>query len=103
MQKSVHHLILKKNLLCLLKGYQKRPESRIKEITEMPFPAEFFKEYVLKSLPIVIRGGVGDVPAMTNWEKDDYLKKKYVLYIYIYNFKVIVYLLFRWLHTYILI
>lgn len=58
-------------------GYQRRPDSKIKELNEVPFPEEFHKQHVSKGSPLVIRGAVNDVPAMINWEKDEYLKKKY--------------------------
>ena len=39
-------------------------------------PKEFYEKHVWDHKPVVFRQAVKDVPALTKWAKDDYLKKE---------------------------
>lgn len=48
--------------------------SRIRELEASPSPLVFLREYVMLNIPVIIRGGVQQWPALLNWS-DDYLIK----------------------------
>ncbi len=52
------------------------PDGKVDEVTFMLEPAAFYKDYIQDKKPVVFREAVQDVPAMTSWQKDEYLKKK---------------------------
>ena len=43
-------------------------------------PKSFYEEYVWDHRPVVFREAVKELPALSKWSKDDYLKKQYVEY-----------------------
>ncbi|BFZ20273.1 hypothetical protein BsWGS_23312 [Bradybaena similaris] len=57
-------------------GQQRRPDSPIHEVTEMPGIREFFEKYVKPSKPAVFRQSVTQAPAYEKWT-DKYLTEKY--------------------------
>lgn len=46
--------------------------SSIRVLEEAPSPLEFLRSYVMPNIPVVVRGGVRQWPAITKWT-DDYL------------------------------
>eukprot|EP00794_Sanderia_malayensis_P000341 gene341-974_t len=50
-----------------------RPQGNVAVVDEYPQPDDFFKNYVAKSVPLLIRGAATKSPAFKLWQ-DDYLK-----------------------------
>ena len=57
-------------------GWQRRPSKEVTQVKGIISPEEFYNRYIKELLPVVLRGAVKDVPAMTRWSKDVDLKKE---------------------------
>ncbi|KAI0222815.1 Fibrinogen-like protein 1 [Lamellibrachia satsuma] len=58
-------------------GYQRPPDGTVAEAKKMAMPRDFYLMYIKHFKPIVFRQSLDDVPAMTTWAKDSYLKTTY--------------------------
>ena len=67
------------NILHPLTGYQRRPDGKVLEVDSVPSPQDFYNKFVKELKPAVFRKMVENVPAMKNWESDQYLKRMWVI------------------------
>ena len=55
-------------------GYQRPPDSAVTESKKMPLPKDFYQMYIKHLKPVVFRQSLENVPAITTWADDNYLK-----------------------------
>ncbi|XP_013378892.1 uncharacterized protein LOC106150561 isoform X1 [Lingula anatina] len=58
-------------------GYHADEEKGIVELDEFPDPETFYRDYMRKSVPLIVRGGVKHWPAVERWKSEDYLREKF--------------------------
>ncbi|XP_033110921.1 jmjC domain-containing protein D-like isoform X2 [Anneissia japonica] len=57
-------------------GFQRKPEGKVKEVTDVPHPKDFSSLHVTKKKPLVLRGAVKDALAFEKWS-DNYLEENF--------------------------
>ncbi|KAI8480454.1 hypothetical protein Bbelb_418250 [Branchiostoma belcheri] len=59
-------------------GYQREPDGPVKEYTQSLTPTEFWQQHARKPyVPLVYRQAIAKAPAVTNWQRDEYIREKY--------------------------
>ncbi|XP_013378889.1 uncharacterized protein LOC106150558 [Lingula anatina] len=58
-------------------GHHVEEPKAIVELDHFPDPETFYREYVHKSVPLVVRGGLKHWPAVQKWKSEDYLREKF--------------------------
>ncbi|XP_013407156.1 uncharacterized protein LOC106171383 [Lingula anatina] len=66
-----------------LKGHMEKFGEQVDELTEIPTldhfpePEVFYRDYMRKSVPLVVKGALKHWPAVEKWKNEDYLRERF--------------------------